>query len=111
MRRDLRERLERLERRIPRPPNLPSQEEREDTYELAVLHFDAWLKGGTLEDVPEQHRDAEMWAEMEEYYGPAMLELERASLRDGSGEPPEVALGFDPSDDYPDDEDAPGKLL
>ncbi len=109
MRRDLRDRLERLERRIPPPPDPPSPEEREDTYELALLHFGAWLEGGTLEDVPEQHRDAELWSNVEKY-GPVMIWLEEGCPPEDGGELPAGDANLDPSDDYPDDGDAPGEL-
>jgi hypothetical protein len=104
MRRDLRDRLERLERRMPPPPDPPRSEEREGAHEISLLHFDAWLKGGTLEDVPEQHRDAEMWAR-EEKYGPVLLWMVEEGFLGGGGELPEVGAGLDPADGYPDDVD------
>ena len=116
-RRDRLERLERLERRIPPPPDPPGPEKREDTDELAVLHFGVWLGGGMLEDVPEQHRDAELWSNLERY-GPVLLWLEEEGHLGDGGKLPEAGLNLDSADEYPDDgdgrpdhpdEDAPGK--
>ncbi|MDP8951378.1 MAG: hypothetical protein M3N18_03905 [Actinomycetota bacterium] len=101
MRRDLRDRLERLERRMPPPHDPPSAEERERAYEISVLHFAAWLEGGTLEDVPEQHRDAETWSDMEEY-GPVLLWMEEEGFLGGGGELPAADADLDPADGYPD---------
>ena len=118
MRRDLRDRLERFERRTPPPPEPPSPQEREGAGELLALHFKACSEGGTLEDVPEQHRDAETWSNMETY-GPVMLRLEQKGLLGGSGELPAADADLCPADDSsevvdgrPDspDQDASGKL-
>ena len=71
VRRDLQERLNRLERQIPRPAD---QTEREGWTESLLWHFKTWAVGGELEEVPEEIRDAKMWAYAEEY-GPVFLEL------------------------------------
>ncbi len=104
MRRDLRDRLERFERRTPPPPEPPSAQEREGAGELLALHFEACSEGGTLEDLPEQHRDAETWSDMEEY-GPVLLWMEEEGFLRGGEELPEVGAGLDPADGYPDDVD------
>jgi hypothetical protein len=70
-RRDLQERLARLEHQIPRPSD---QEERERRTEHFIEHFKIWSKGRKLEEVPEEIRDAQMWAYAKEY-GPVYLGL------------------------------------
>jgi hypothetical protein len=71
VRRDLQKRLNRLERKIPRPAD---QTEQEGRTELHLRHFKVWAVGGEIEEVPEEIRDAEMWAHAEEY-GPVFLGL------------------------------------
>jgi hypothetical protein len=78
-RRDLQERLDWLERRIPQPPD---GEEREQWTEHFLEHFKAWAVGQTLEEVPEQIRDARMWV-YAEVYGPVFLEIEREGIIEG----------------------------
>jgi hypothetical protein len=71
VRKALHERLERLERKIPPPAD---QSQREGSTELFLEHFKVWAVRGTLEEIPEEMRDAEMWASAEEY-GPIYLGL------------------------------------
>ena len=72
--RNLHDRLKRLERQMPRPPDLPASEEREKRDRLYGLHLEAWSKGQKLDDLPEEVRNAEMWAAIERH-GPALLGL------------------------------------
>ena len=109
MRRDLRDRLERLERRMPPPPDLPSPEEREEADRIEAMHCEAWLEGRTLEDIPEQHRDAKLWSSLEKY-GPTMLWVQQGCPLEDGGELPGADANLNPSDDYPDDGDASGEL-
>jgi hypothetical protein len=82
VRRDLQERLNRLERQIPRPAD---QTEREGSTELLLWHFRVWAVGGELEEIPEEIRDAEMWAYAEEY-GPVFLGLVWEGVLEGREE-------------------------
>jgi hypothetical protein len=70
-RRKLHERLDRLERRIPQPPD---QEKRERWTEHFLEHVKTWAEGRTLEEVPEDIRDAEVWTHARTY-GLVFLEL------------------------------------
>ncbi len=82
VRRDLQERLNRLERQIPRPAD---QTEREGWTELFLWHFKTWSVGGELEALPEEIRDAKMWANAEEY-GPVFLGLVWEGILEGREE-------------------------
>ena len=50
-----------------------------------------------------------MWSNVEKY-GPVMIWLEEGCPPEDGGELPAGDANLDPSDDYPDDGDAPGEL-
>ena len=89
VRRALHERLERLERKIPQPAD---QTEREGSTELSLEHFRVWAVGGEIEEIPEEIRDAELWANAEEY-GPIYLGLVWEGVLEGREE--FLAAGID----------------
>src|ERR671932_2204144 len=82
VRRDLQKRLNWLERQIPRPAD---QSEREGWTELFLWHSRVWAVGGELEELPEEIRDAKMWAYAEEY-GPVFLGLVWEGILEGREE-------------------------
>ena len=82
-RKDLHKRLERLERQVPQPAD---QAERDDMRtEHYLEHFRVWSVGGELEEIPEEIRDAKMWAHAEEY-GPVFLGLVWEGILEGREE-------------------------
>jgi hypothetical protein len=89
VRRALQERLVRLERQIPRPADQTGQE---GSTELSLEHFRVWAVGGELEEIPEEKRDAKMWAYAEEY-GPVFLGLVWEGILEGREE--FLAAGID----------------
>lgn len=72
-------RLARLEARVAAIPDREQEKERKRVW---FLHEDAWLLGGTLEDIPEKDRDPSSWECLSEY-GPVYLEMVWEGLLDG----------------------------
>ena len=98
VRRALHGRLERLERKMPQPAD---QSEREGSTELFLEHFRVWAVGGELEEIPEEIRDAEMWARAEEY-GPVFLGLVWEGILEGREEFLEAGVDFTLAEDCTD---------
>jgi hypothetical protein len=87
--RSLEARLARLEARV---GAIPDPEEVKERKRVWFLHEDAWLLGGSLEDVPEKDRDPSTWEILVEY-GPIYLKMVWEGLVEGREE--HLAEGFD----------------
>jgi hypothetical protein len=80
--RALEARLARLEARV---AAIPDPEEEKVRERMFLLHEDAWLLGGTLEDILEKDRDPETW-EFVSYDGPICLEMVWKGILEGREE-------------------------
>jgi hypothetical protein len=80
--RALEARLTRLEARV---AAIPDPEEQKEARRVFLLHQDAWLVGGSLEDVPVKDRDPSTWEILSEY-GPLYLKMIWEGILDGRDE-------------------------